>query len=177
MKRARVMSLAFAVRVVFTATLMFGLVGVAEAQQVPNRWGRDNCLYQWNGREWTKLDICRVMISATTYRTYSPMTRQWIVFVDDSHPINFDVVILSGPHTNTLFRFYKNGSPSFSLLRPGGVWENFSPAFEANRQALAKNQLDKKTQDMMNAHIVIMGMSQSKFYQKYRYQGKPWILR
>jgi hypothetical protein len=106
-----------------SAAFLFGIAETASAQSTA--WGPDNCLYQSNGRTWVRLNACRVVRTPQIFDTYDPTKRQWMLRIQETPSFIDMTVIAPGALYGTVLRFYTNGSPTYSLKRPGGTWENF----------------------------------------------------
>ena len=107
-----------------SAALLLGIAASASAQATTT-WGPDNCLYRSNGRAWVRMNTCRVVRTPQIFDTYDPTTRQWALRLQHTASFVDMTVIAPGALYGTIFRFYTNGSPTYSLKRPGGTWENF----------------------------------------------------
>jgi hypothetical protein len=169
----------------------------AEGQQggaaAPNaiQWGTDNCQYQWNGRQWQPLDICRVMKSATVYDTYKRSTRQWLARYDESEPGWIGAMALNTPGAYQL-KFSTTRTAVFAFVN--GRWVDVTAqAFPAQRPVAnprANNPtlagcpaeipmyrpmtpLEKRCNEAMVAHIVTMsqGAAVSRSCEQRRAAG------
>jgi hypothetical protein len=113
------------------ALLMSALSIRVNAQNPQPYWGQDGCHYAWNGRGYAT-ELCRRPVAAHTFDYWNPVTRQWLLRIEDN-PANLyqDVTLLQGQMYGWTARL---GTPRpgqnavragvWAIRNPNGVWTN-----------------------------------------------------